>query len=248
MTYSFRTNGNFIDFVHTDNTSLQVENVLKSLHNTSRCVDWGLPEDGTRIDFTVDEVKFHNILITEIDFDGTAMNSQDDFETGITAMFTGLEGGGGSSYLVASVELTDAQIKALPSQPVEVVAAPGAGKVIMPIACFVKANCNAGAYLLDADSSWMLVIDQSVKISCPLRVEGLLNNAGTQVGKFMFPQAYPGSGTFSGYVETYNEGLVAATENLPLYIIDSLGGVSDYTGGNAANTLKVTVYYVVVDL
>jgi len=103
MTYSFRTNGNFIDFVHTDSTSLQVETVLKSLHNTSRCVDWSLPEDTTRIDFTIDEDKYKNILITEIDFDGTAMNSQDDFETGIIAAFPGLAGSGeegGSSYLV----------------------------------------------------------------------------------------------------------------------------------------------------
>jgi len=99
MTYSFRTNGNFIDFVHMDATSLQVENVLKSLHNTSRCVDWSLPEDTTRIDFTIDEDKYKNILITEIDFDGTAMNSQDDFETNIETMFPGIAGGG-SSYLV----------------------------------------------------------------------------------------------------------------------------------------------------
>lgn len=100
--YSFRTNGNYIDFVNTDATSLAVETVVKSLHNTSRCVDWSLPEDTTRISFTIDEDKYNNLLITDIDFDGVAMDSQDDFETGITAMFTGLAGGspGGSSYLV----------------------------------------------------------------------------------------------------------------------------------------------------
>lgn len=95
MSWSFRTNGNFIDFVHTDETSLAVENTIVSLHNTSKCVSWSLPEDTTRISFTIDEVKYSNILITDIDFDGTAMNSQDDFETGIEAMFTGLAGGGG---------------------------------------------------------------------------------------------------------------------------------------------------------
>lgn len=107
MSFSFRTNGNFIDFVHTDNTSLEVENVLKSLHNTSQCVDWSLPEDTTRISFTIDEVKYSNILITDIDFDGTVMNSQDDFEIGITAMFPGLAGGSSSGGGVESVTYSE---------------------------------------------------------------------------------------------------------------------------------------------
>jgi hypothetical protein len=95
MTYSFRTNGNFIDFVHTDNTNQAVESVLRSLHNTSRAVEWSLPEDETRINFTVDDLDYRNILITEIDFDDVAMDSQDDFQTGIEAMFPGYAGGGG---------------------------------------------------------------------------------------------------------------------------------------------------------
>lgn len=94
MTYSFRTNGNFIDFVHTDNTNQMVESVLRSLHNTSRAVEWSLPEDETRINFTVDDLDYRNILITEIDFDDVAMDSQDDFQTGIEAMFPGYAGGG----------------------------------------------------------------------------------------------------------------------------------------------------------
>ena len=98
MTYSFRTNGNFIDFVHTDNTNQAVETMLRSLHNTSRAVSWSFEEDENRISFKVDDISVRSILITEIDFDGTAMNSQDDFETGIEAMFTGYTGG--TSYLV----------------------------------------------------------------------------------------------------------------------------------------------------
>lgn len=107
MRWSFRTNGNYIDFVHTDETSEAVESTIFHLHNTSRCVSWSLPSDTTRINFTIDETKYSNILITDIDFDGTAMNSQDDFETGITAMFTGLAGGGGG---VTSVTAGDASI------------------------------------------------------------------------------------------------------------------------------------------
>ncbi len=108
MTYSFRTNGNFIDFIHTDNTNQAVESVLRSLHNTSRCVTWSLPEDTTRISFVVDDIRVDNFLLAEIDFDGTAIDSQDDFETGIEAMFPGLGGGGSPSspYLVYTALLT----------------------------------------------------------------------------------------------------------------------------------------------
>ena len=90
MTYSFRTNGNFIDLVHTDNTSLMIESVLKSLHNTSRAIEWSLTDDTTIISFRFDDIEVRDFPIVEIDFDGVAMNSQDDFETNITAMFTGL--------------------------------------------------------------------------------------------------------------------------------------------------------------
>src|SRR5574339_290411 len=102
MIWSFRTNGNYIDFVHTEETALQNEEIVFHLHNTSRCISWSLPSDTTRITFTIDETKYDNIRIQDIDFDGSPMNEQADFETNITAMFTGLAGGspGGSSYLV----------------------------------------------------------------------------------------------------------------------------------------------------
>lgn len=103
MIWSFRTNGNYVDFIHTDETDLHEENLVHRLHNTSRCIDWSLPVDTTRISFTIDETRYENVLITDIDFDGTPMNEQADFETGIEAMFPGLAGGGeegGSSYLV----------------------------------------------------------------------------------------------------------------------------------------------------
>jgi hypothetical protein len=106
MTYSFRTNGNFIDFVHTDNTSLHVESVLKSLHNTSVCINWFLPEDEGLISFYVDNLRVENIAITEIDFDGDVMDSRGDFETGIEAMFPNLARDESLSYLVYAAVLT----------------------------------------------------------------------------------------------------------------------------------------------
>jgi len=125
MTYSFRTNGNFIDFIHTDNTNQAVESVLRSLHNTSRCITWSLPEDTTRISFVVDDIRVDNFLLTEIDFDGVAIDSQDDFETGIIAAFPGLAGGSSpsSSYLVYTALLTqtgtDAPIEVFKSNTID---------------------------------------------------------------------------------------------------------------------------------
>jgi hypothetical protein len=102
MRWSFRTNGNFRDFVHTDETSLAVESIIFSLHYTSRPISWSLLEDINRISFSIDEVEYQNILITDIDFDGVVMDSNDDFETGIKAMFPGyrnVSGGDGMTIL-----------------------------------------------------------------------------------------------------------------------------------------------------
>jgi hypothetical protein len=103
----FITNGNFIELWNLEDSGVpNVNNPnyykrLFNLHNTSKCIDWSLPSNTNLITFTIDETKFPEIPITTIYFDGVAMNSQDDFETGITAMFPGLAGGspGGSSYL-----------------------------------------------------------------------------------------------------------------------------------------------------
>lgn len=106
MRWSFITDGNYIKFVHTDETDLHIQQTIHRLHNTSRCIDWSLPADTTRITFTIDESKYENISIYDVDFDGVVMTVQSDFETNITAMFTGLAGGGSSSYLVYSALLS----------------------------------------------------------------------------------------------------------------------------------------------
>src|SRR5688572_11854111 len=143
---SFRTNGNFIDFVNTDDTSLNVETVLMTLHNTSKCIDWSYDEDTTRITFTIDETKYSNILIGDIDFDGVTMTVQADFKTNIEEMFPGLAGGSEGVLLLSTVELTNAQIKALPTTPVNIVDRPGAGKLIQPLQVIMWLNTAGGAY------------------------------------------------------------------------------------------------------
>lgn len=245
MSWSFRTNGNFIDFVHTDATSLAVETTIVSLHNTSKCVSWSLPSDTTRISFAIDEVKYNNILITDIDFDGTAMNSQDDFETGMEAMFPGLAGGGTSLVLSATVELTDAQIKALPSERVEIVPAPATGKALLYITSFFQINTSAGAYT-NVDADGRIYIDYGGELAS---LPAILPS-GANLRTWVLPPASQ-FGQNPSVLSTFNSVNIARSTGIdetPLYIKIDNNGAGDFTGGNAANTLKVTVYYVVVDL
>lgn len=259
MSLRFVTDGNYIDLKEFDDVSFdypsdeafKYEHLVTRLHNTSKCIDWSLPEDTDYITFTVDERKFENIPISSIYFDDVVLSSQDGFEDAIVAMFPGLAGGEGGGLLQsATVELTDAQIKALPSTGIEVVAAQGAGKVVVPSLIICIADFTAGAYTSVTDASWVITDDSgSYYVSGIAAASGMLaGNVDTNI--IQIPAVYlePGSGGLTGSV--VGNGLVPITSlnNSPLKIADVQGGVPDYEGGNAANTLKVRVYYVVVDL
>ena len=133
----------------------------------------------------------------------------------------------GSSYLVAEVTLTDDQIKALPTTPVEIVAAPGAGKYLQLIIASVYANF-VSAYNIDLGAY-------------------ILNDNGNGFGSELFTIAT--AEPLQNIFQVQMDGSSSAPnviENKNLAVI-SFDGVN-LTGGNAANTLKVTVYYVIVDL
>ena len=141
-------------------------------------------------------------------------------------------GGGGSSYLVASVELTDAQIKALPTTPIEIVAAQ-AGKMYQALAVNAIMNIVAGGSYTVSDGNAISVVmnDGSVDVSL---FEGGLTALQESTGAWgiLFDK-----GDASLYGLFGNKNIRLDTDS-----------TTDYTDGNAANTLKVTVYYVVVDL
>ena len=156
---------------------------------------------------------------------------------------------GGAAILKATVTLNDEQIKALPTTGVEIVAAPGAGKTIKPIGLTGVLNTAAGAYTADADASWIITpSDNNTYLSTLRKVASILTQASIRVFDIGFPWYTLGSGSFDTEILTEDSGSLSQLENKALIIKDDWAGVSDYTGGNAANTLKVTVYYVVVDL
>jgi len=84
--YKFTTSGDYIVF--SDGVSPVV-----TLHNTSRDVEWRYDSTGG-MTWEIDGKKFQTDDIANIEFDGVACNSQDDFQTGIEAMFPDFAGGG----------------------------------------------------------------------------------------------------------------------------------------------------------
>lgn len=158
--------------------------------------------------------------------------------------------GGGVEILSASRTLTDEQIKALPTTGggVEVVAAPGVGKMIVPISAYAILDSTAGAYSDTTDASLGLVCNSNFMSSLTKWGSSLSDNKKSYI-PFLVPYSENGTGTFADNVVTYSKtDAPTQLENQPISVVDSWGGIPDYTGGNAANTLKVTVYYIEVTL
>ncbi len=139
------------------------------------------------------------------------------------------------------MDLTDADILALPTTPFEILPAAAAGFRKKVIAMSVRFNTLAGAYMNlnpvavfglaspDMVSGWWSVnpLDATTDLL------GLLGTTRDNIVDFGCPLLYAG-----GYPSA------ADTSDAINLSIDNSGS-GDLTGGNAANSLRVTVYYVI---
>lgn len=170
-------------------------------------------------------------------------------EHGVAAIDTG-GGGGDSVVLSATVTLTDAQIKALPTTAIEVVAAPGAGKMNYLLssiwshdwtADYTNIAAGASMYVSSGNADVSVMLDNTLGIN----VTDLLANGADAI-------AFAGAKDRQADVDGVPYAVVATTAtnyaNQALTLVAANGVSGDFTGGNAANTLKVTVLYSVIDL
>lgn len=159
----------------------------------------------------------------------------------------------GGGILQKTVTLTNAQIKAIPSAAPQILAAPGANKITIVlggITYFNFAVDYVNPHMPDSPSQLALghLHDGTGKIYAS---DYLANADISLISGTIAPISSPHTSqdTVSPNSRTSNASSQAYVVNKPivLYDDDNDGG-ADYTGGDAANVLTITLLYVVLDV
>lgn len=165
--------------------------------------------------------------------------------------------GVGSSYLVkAEATFTNDEIKNLPANEsgLELVAAQGANTLIVPVKVIGLLKVPGGVsdyYTGTTDAVWYIKTGGSDNASNLSFVQQPLagGNPTLQIIEFQLPLVSNVTGTFAGtIVSNYDSTRVTSDTNSPLKLYGNYNDITPYGGGNAANTLKVVTYYIVVDV
>ena len=156
----------------------------------------------------------------------------------------------GGSVVVStqSVTLNNAEFKALPSTPIEIIPAPGTGKIIRWLGAWMVLNNEAGIYN-PIDSGAIL---QLVYMTAPFPIEASsfvpIAAAAAVQGVHSAPiPPLAGFNQSEGYLTWAPTDTGTLIQNAALGIADIYNGVDDYTGGDDANTLQVNAIYTIVD-
>ena len=153
--------------------------------------------------------------------------------------------------------LTNAEVLALPTTAKQLLAAPGAGFWYRILAITYVGECTAGAYTnIDATYADIrldysggrtyiagYVVDDSTATPVVTDLTGLLGTAGQQMVPSQMYLEDTLAGATGGYVHFNGATAVADIENRALMLAGENNGSGNWTGGNAANSLTVTVYY-----
>lgn len=248
MAWIFTSDGNYVNFNGGGN--------LWRLHKDSNCISWHWDESGDLFFDVYDQeytVKAANIA--DVIIDSTPLTTASDFKTAIEAIFPGLAGGGGavgSSVLSAAITLNDEQIKALPTTAIEIVPVAGVDKTYVVLFGFLRWNTTVAYTNVNADNTLSIgygspatgdFIDHAasptqLRTGTGIRTS-LVGPAGSPHPTLNNPDIVFGFYNNFPELDFNNVSLVVYADNL---------GSGNLTGGNAANTLKVTVYYVEHDL
>lgn len=193
---------------------------------------------------------------------GTATNLTGlPLTTGVTGVLPVANGGTGSAsgapILRASVNLTDANIKALPTTPITLITTPGAGFFLNPISYLVQIRASAGAYT-NINAGAFAVFDTPG--TAVIRSGYIGNDATTTPALTTFSDLFGAAANkqvqlANVYYTVSPESalwgtigdvqVIADVEDKSIVFTVNNGGSGDLTGGNAANTGRIICYYTV---
>jgi hypothetical protein len=165
-----------------------------------------------------------------------------------SSVFIGSSGGGSSVIHSASVTLTDEQIKASPTTPLTIVAAPGANRRLQLVAATVASDVRGGAYTnVNALCAGQLVYaggSIAASLIFPYFADTLVDFGAVVVNDFL-----PG---FQAVNASFPEPFVAyvyqsAIANKEIQFVVTNAGAGNFTGGHASNTITIGVAYTVFD-
>lgn len=154
-------------------------------------------------------------------------------------------------YLKTTVTtLTDAQIKALPTTPITLATAPGSNRGLVPIRIVLDMDASAGAYT-NVDTDGFLYVESSggnlmsnyVANSVALSLTYLTDFLGTTPAVAMLSVFEDTQAPADGWGNLASAVPRANMTNASLQIEIDNDGSGDLTGGNAANSLVVTVVF-----
>lgn len=150
------------------------------------------------------------------------------------------------------VTLTDAQIKALPTTGINIVAAPGAAKFIALILAYLACDSTFGNYTnIDANALIQLtIVGELVSTRLRQAVNTNISNLLATSDKAIVALTHPQTETGVAGVDTAapSPNYLPSLDNGALTLGCINGAAGNFTGGNAANTMKVTVFYLIADL
>lgn len=162
-----------------------------------------------------------------------------------------------TQVLQASHTFTDAEVKTLPTTQHEIIPAAGAGNIIFPFYSIVRLQWVADYTNIDAAAQLKFTVGGASNVLFPFRqdiassVSGILAGGGPDGSMGWTPAVFQGSvaaapgallatGT-SGY---YDSDLV----NFPLVFTADNGAAGNFTGGDAGNSLRVQVIYIILSI
>lgn len=153
--------------------------------------------------------------------------------------------------LSKTVTLTNDQILTLPTTPVELVPAPGIGKLIRFLGATLIIDARAGAYTVDTNASFNVFYEGFGSFLNTLQQATVLGFTTNRRVVNLFPgylRYFAGGDLDSIPIAKGDGDDVPSCENKALMLGDAWWGVSNYTGGNVNNSMIVNVFYTIINV